>query len=81
MFNEDIPKGLREYLTENIDQGNEVITTITEDGYAWVINPGLNNWVVFIEWYEGCKDYNIVNITGNAFSIVERMMKEVKHEL
>lgn len=71
------PKALVDYLTERESEGSEIFTTQCEDGTMWIIKTnGLENWYILISWYEGDRDYNMVNLCGKSVSRLRRVFDE-----
>ena len=71
----EYPQSLINFLTEQIQDGAEMITTHNMDSTLWIIKPsGLQNWYVLVEWMEGMDGFSLVNINGRA---LERFLGEV----
>jgi hypothetical protein len=65
----EYPSGLTDYLTEMESEGYEIITTHVEDGTLWIIDlrEKLEDWLVLVQWYEGDKDFNAININSKGY--------------
>jgi hypothetical protein len=77
MKNYEYPQNLMDYLTEQEYDGNEIFITHTNDGVAFIIpQKSFHKWVVYIEWYNGQDDFELVNITASAFDRLGKVMAE-----
>lgn len=77
----DLPEKLQTYLLEQQNEGRAVIGTTGFDDFVWII-PSVHStksepWITYISWYEGAKDYNLVNITGKA---AKELLKELNRD-
>ncbi len=75
------PESLVDYLTDRSSEGCEIFTSYGADSTIWIIKEvALGEWIVLVEWYEGCEDYSCINITGAAFDRLHKVMIELKEE-
>lgn len=69
----EYPKKLVDYLTEQEAEGSTIITTHADDAATFFVIPtGLTEWVTVVQWYEGMRDFSLVNINGKAFSVLKK---------
>lgn len=70
-----IPAKVDKYINEALNDGSTVILTTSEDEYIAIIKfAGLTDWFTILSWYEGQEDYQCVNITGRAFSVLHKLL-------
>ena len=71
----EYPNDLVNFLVEQESDGNEIITTQIEDGTMWIIpQRGLSEWVIVITWYEGQKDYQMINVCGKGYKRLKNVL-------
>lgn len=75
----ELPKKLIQYLTDQMAEGNTITTTYNDESIIYIVTySNLESYVTVVEWYEGQDDYDIVNINGEAFKKLPKIMKEVE---
>lgn len=75
-----LPKNLIAYLEDQMTEGNRILTTYGGDDVTFLITyPSLEQYVTIVQCYEFEDDgqYSHVNIEGNAFKELAKMMKEM----
>lgn len=75
----ELPQKLVEYLTEQMAEGSTITTTYNEDSVIFIVTyPDLESWVTVVEWADGQERFSLVNLNGEAFKRLPKIMKEVE---
>ena len=68
------PEKLMKYLTSSMKEGATITQCISGDSLFCVIQfPSLDRYITVASWYEGCDDYQLVNIEGGAYTLIHTM--------
>ena len=60
------------YLKESADDGAIITQSNSGDAYMWILEwPSLDKFLTLISWHEGYDDYQLLNLEGSAYKILE----------
>jgi hypothetical protein len=73
------PTKLTDYLYDQDMEGAEIFTSPIMDGTLWMIVPKMSTpWVTLITWYDGAKDFDIINLNEKGLDRLVKVLAEVK---
>lgn len=78
---DDMPRGLKEYLSEQMEEGLEIAFSHTETGTFFImINPGFDKWLILIEWKPSQEpketDWGMINVCHSAWDVLYKKMAD-----
>lgn len=72
------PTKLTDYLYEQGMDRSEIFTSPITDGTLWMIVPkGCDKWVTLVSWYDGEKDFDLINLNERGLDRLLKILNEV----
>jgi hypothetical protein len=73
------PTKLANYLYDQSMEEAEIFTSPIMDGTLWMIVPKMSMpWVTLISWYDGEKDFNMINLNEKGLDRLVKVLAGVK---